>query len=232
MARKNGERVPLPPYISFKTFLGFIQRMKEMGLPERIDSSILRTYSGSVASNLTTALKYLKLIEDGGQTTAGLQRLVATYDTPHWQSEFREILDAVYKNVIGNLKLEIATPAQLDEKFKALGAGGEVLRKCVLFYLAASQESGAVLSPHILNRPRSKPDAGRNRGKKSRKALSDSLDNSEETPLQEGTVRFSFPVPGCKASANLSLPSDIELEDWEMVSDMVKTYIKRRQPQK
>jgi len=66
---KNADRQPLPPYVPFKTFVTFIKKLKDTTVPERIDSSVLRSYSGGMAGQLTAALKYLKLTEDNSKTT-------------------------------------------------------------------------------------------------------------------------------------------------------------------
>ena len=42
----NGEKVPPPPYISFRTILNLIERMADEEIPPRIDRSYLRSLSG------------------------------------------------------------------------------------------------------------------------------------------------------------------------------------------
>ena len=66
MATNDDARKPLPPYISFKTFTGFMQKLKETTVPERIDGSVLKNYAGSTAAQLTAALRSLRLIEENG----------------------------------------------------------------------------------------------------------------------------------------------------------------------
>jgi hypothetical protein len=61
-----------------------------------------------------------------------------------------EILQTAYRPVLNDLNLPTATPMQLNESFKAAGASGDTVRRCVSFYLAAAKDSGQSLSPYIL----------------------------------------------------------------------------------
>ncbi len=228
-AKDNGERVPLPPYISYKTFFGFIQKLKQTAIPERIDASLLRSYSGSVARQIMAALRYLGLIDEAGQTTDRLRALVKTFGTGEWQEQLTGMVSDAYQDVINNLKLDTATPGQLAERFKARGAEGGVQQKCIAFFIAAATNAGMKLSPHIVNRPRAKAD--RSRPKKRAPMGDDTGDagfSEGGTSISPtGTVRFTLPIPG-KPSVALVLPADLELDDWTMVDSMVKAYVQRR----
>ncbi len=222
---QNDERRPLPPYVSYKTFEGVIQKFKESVLPNTVDTSVLGTYAGSVARQIIAALKYLNLITETGKPTEKLIRLHKVYDTPEWQQELSDILFDAYRSVIGDLNLDAATPAELDAKFKAVGAEGEVLEKCVGFFVAAMKTAGIGLSPHILNRPRKRPER-RGRPKKSQQDV-EVEDITSHVEGKGGSVKFSFPIPS-KPSATLFLPSDLTAEDWTMVDAMMRAYIERR----
>jgi hypothetical protein len=227
--KDNGERIPLPPYISYKTFFGFIQKLKQTATPERIDASLLRTYSGSVARHIMAALKYLGLIDDAGQTTDRLRALVKTFGTSEWQEQLIVTVSDAYRDVINGLKLDTATPGQLAERFKARGAEGGVQQKCIAFFIAAATNAGMKLSPHIVNRPRAKPDRSRpkKRSRTEENPGDEGFPDSGPSISPSGTVRFSLPIPG-KPSVALVLPADLELDDWTMVDAMVKAYVQRR----
>ncbi len=225
------ERAPLPPYISFKTLENFVKRLKETTVPARVDSSLLRTFSGSVARQLTAAMRYLALIEDGGKTTDKLGRLVKAYGTADWQAALGEVIFDAYRELIGDLNLAVATPAQLAEKFKHRGAEGQVLQKCVTFYLAAARQGGMTLSPHIMSKPRGRSERARGRPKRLRPETREAEYNEVmgEPAVQGGaTVRFAFPIPE-KHPATIFLPADLNPEDWQMIDAMVRAYIDRRQ---
>lgn len=227
MAKKDANGQALPPYLPFKTVQGFVQKLKETTVPERVDSSLLRTYSGSVARKLTVALRFLGLTEDGGRTTEALSRLVKAYGTPEWAVTLSEIISAAYRDIIGNLNIQIATPAQLEERFKTRGAEGSVLQACVGFYVAALKAAGVPLSPHIASKPRARAEKGRGRPRPV--AHSDEAMPTSTVPASDvaGAVRFSFPIPG-KAAVTMFLPADLQIEDWDMVNTMIRAYVERR----
>lgn len=231
MAKNESASNPLPPYISLATLKNFVLKLKESAVPPRIDSSVLKSYPGSTAAQLTSALRYLKLIADGNNTTPLLTKLVNSYDTDKWATAIREVMMPAFKPIVQDLNLETATFGMLREKFSNWGAEGEVLDKCVRFFESAMNESGEILSPHILNRPRAKPDRTKTKAKKSR-----SEDGEEELnggggtggPPPVGTARYPFPIPG-KADATLFLPSDVTIEDWQLIDEMMRLYLKKRQ---
>lgn len=59
-------------------------------------------------------------------------------------------------------------------------------------------------------------------------AVIDANPKNDQTPpsLQKNTKRFSIPIPD-KADAIITVPDNIDAEDWEMLGDMIQTYIKR-----
>lgn len=224
-----------PPYISFKTLTGFLQKLKESTVPGRVDSSVLRSYAGSVARQLVLALKYLQLLDSESNTTERLKRLVAAYGTPSWKEELGKLVIEVYQPTIGKLDLISGTHQQLLEAFRTTGADGIVLERAVTFFLAAVKEAGVTVSPHFTDRPR------RPRGSSPRKAAKkkadpeeddDELDNDEEIDIEEGVIgvpkraKFQLPVPG-KRHATIWLPGDVSSEDWSMIDLMMKAYVAR-----
>ncbi len=235
MAEKAPEsQKPLPPYLSFKTLQGFVQRLHDTAVPERVDSSVLQNYAGSVARKLVAALRFLGLTEDGGRTTEKLDRLVKAYGTPEWAVALSEVIAGAYRPVVGELNLQTATPALVNERFRAWGAEGTALPACVAFYIAAVKSAGVPISPHIVARARARPERGRGRPRRAAApggdvpGLSVSVGDTLAVTDAAGTVRFSFPIPG-KAAVTLFLPSDLTDRDWEMVNTMVGAYIKRRE---
>lgn len=232
MAKKNNEdRQPLPPYIPFKTFKGFIGKLSETTTPDRVDFSLLRTYSGSVARQIIAALKFLKLIGENGTSTDALKQLVEAFGTDQWQAWLGNMIRNAYYPVITDLNLSNATPQMLEEKFRAWGAEGEVLAKCVNFYVAAMLDANEILSPHIINRPRARGERGRGRPRKARQERFSEEEESTDAQAHAGTVRFAFPIPN-KLPATIYLPADLTTEDWEMVDSMIRAYIQRSQKER
>lgn len=224
---KNGqERGPLPPYIPFKTLQGFVQKLKETTVPPRIDGSLLRSYSGSMARQLVASLRYLKLVDEANNSTDKLKELVPSYGTSTWPEMIGRVITEGYLDVIGDLDTDNATLGSLSEKFKAKGADGQVLKKCIAFYIGGLRAAGITFSPHFTEKaPRARRGAGTPRNPK----RDPPMDDLSDTPIassQSGTVKFSFPVPE-KGTANIFVPSTLTGEDWEMISGMMQLYIAR-----
>src|SRR4030043_2467307 len=69
-------RKHLPPYVSYRTFYNFIERLQQ-----RIPSPIDRSYwgdllSGSTGTQLMAALRFLGLVDSNGKPTEQLKPLV------------------------------------------------------------------------------------------------------------------------------------------------------------
>jgi hypothetical protein len=175
-------------------------------------------------------LKYMKLIDTFGKTSDRLRTLVEAYDTHTWRDIWMETLFDIYDPLLNGLSLESATPRQLEEKFRDAGADGQMLQKCVLFFVAGAMEAGTVISPHILNKPR-KARAGKGRGRP-KKTADDSVREDGRTdgvnmPVATGNlVKFQFPIPE-KGNATILIPNNVASEDWEMISTMMKAYVSR-----
>ncbi len=225
---KNEVRQPLPPYIPFKTFQGFIQKLKDTAVPERVDSSLLKSYSGSIGRQLVAALKFLGLLDDNNFTTDKLKNLVKSFGLPEWSETFGDVAVEAYRDVIGDLNLDVATFGQLADRFKTRGADGQVLQKCITFYLAATRSVGWTISPHITSRERTRPErASRQRAR--RNAQTDEGETPPEAATTlSGSVRFGFPIPD-KSTASIILPADLSSEDWQMIDTMIRAYIARKQ---
>lgn len=224
MSKNVSEQNPLPPYNSFKTFLGFISGLKETVVPDQVDLGVLRSYSGSVAKQLITALRYLALIQENGTTTAKLNELVEAYQTPQWKPLLSQFMGEAYSPILGDLNLQKATRIQVEEKFRTWGAQGDVLTKCMAFFIAAMTEAGVTLSPHIRVETRGRP-----KGSRTLKTPKEQLNEEKpDVPIQPGTVRFSLPIPD-KQTGMIQLPTDLAIEDWEMIDSMIRAYIQRKE---
>ena len=232
MAEKDAERKPLPPYIPFKTFQNLIRKLKESTVPDQIDLSVLRSYSNSMARQVVASLKYMKLIDPFGKTQDRLRVLVDNYDTPQWRDTWLESFFEVYDPLLNGLSLESATPQQLEEKFRIAGAEGQMLQKCMAFFVAGVAEAGAGISPHITNRPR-KPRAGKGRGRPKKTENNDGETRDlvftpdigfGKPPV--GWAKFVLAVPG-KGPVTILMPNDVTTDDWEMINTMMNAYVAR-----
>jgi hypothetical protein len=148
-------RKHLPPYVSYRTFRNFIDRLQQR-LPSRIDRSYWGDIlSGSTGTQLMAALRFLGLIDANGKPTEQLKPLVAARGEPRAQI-LRNITSQAYSFVLkSNLDIESATYAQLEEVFHtAFQLTDDVSRKCVKFFTALSGDAGLAISPFITKRTR------------------------------------------------------------------------------
>ncbi len=116
MVNEKG-RKHLPPYVSYRTFRNFIDQLQQR-LPARIDRSYWGdVLSGSNGTQLMAALRFLGLIDANGKPLERLRTLVAAR-VEQRTALMREMASDAFKFVLnGQIDLESATYAQLQEVF-------------------------------------------------------------------------------------------------------------------
>ncbi|OGO07329.1 MAG: hypothetical protein A2Y92_03585 [Chloroflexi bacterium RBG_13_57_8] len=148
-------RKHLPPYVSYRTFRNFLDRLQQR-LPSRIDRSYWgELLSGSTGTQLMAALRFLDLIDANGKPTEPLKPLVNARGETRAQL-LRDVTTRAYSFVLkSNIDIESATYSQLEEAFNnAFQLAGDVKRKCVKFFIAISGDAGMTISPFITKRTR------------------------------------------------------------------------------
>jgi hypothetical protein len=142
------------PYVAFRTFLNFLDWLKQ-GIPQRIDRSFWGArLSGAYGGQLMAALRFLGLIKDDNIPTTTLEQL-AQGDREQRKTILRQLLEANYPTVF-ELDLERATPGQLEEAFKRYKLTGETVRKAVTFFVHAAQYADVPLSQFITKRTKTR----------------------------------------------------------------------------
>ena len=153
MAQNAGQddKVLAPPYISIKTFRGFLDGLRVNGVPGQIDRSVMPNMSGAAQSSLITTLRYLRLMSKEGAPHEILGRLVKSQGTDR-QKILQEIVTASYPFLFGTgFDVRTATARQLEEKFNNAGATGATGKKCISFFLGISKEAGIPVSTYLTN---------------------------------------------------------------------------------
>ncbi len=148
-------RKRLPPYISYRLFRNFLERLQQ-GIPARIDRSYWEReglLSGSSGTQLMAALRYLNLIDENGRPQERLKPLVFATG-PQKTALLREIARESFSFALeGSLDPQNATYAQLEELFsEKFQLNGQLSRKCLKFFCEISNDSGLQLSPFITKR--------------------------------------------------------------------------------
>lgn len=152
MATESGTELK-PPYVAYRSFANFIDGLRQTGIPDRIDRSVMPGYSGAAQSFLLLALKFFRLITDTGSPTDALKKLVE-----HKGAE-KAILADIVKRSYGfifndDFNLKAATEAQMLDKFRDTGLGGETVRKCLSFFLQICEASDIAVSPYLKSQQR------------------------------------------------------------------------------
>lgn len=153
-------RKHLPPYVSYRTFYNFVERLQQH-MPSRIDRSYWgELLSGSTGTQLMAALRFLYLMDINGKPLETLKRLVESRG--EMRAKFlHDIADDAYGFVLkSSLDLESATYSQLVEVFhNTFQLTDDVSRKCVKFFIAMASDAGLKISPFIMRRTRSNRSA-------------------------------------------------------------------------
>jgi hypothetical protein len=148
------------PYTAFSSVKTAVRNMKEHGIPGRIDRSVLTNFSGSVASQVMQAFKFLKLASDDGLPTNLLQKLVDAADQEDkWAAALSPVIKSAYAPMF-TLDLFSASPAQFVQHFRKNYPGAEnVSRKSLTFFVNALQDAKIPVSTYVLKnkKPRSGP---------------------------------------------------------------------------
>lgn len=188
MQEPNGEKRLLPPYLAYKTFRNFIEQLR-VTMPARIDRSVMPSLSGANQSWLIGALKYFKLIDEDGVPDEALKKLAKAEDQER-KRLLREMLQRFYPFIFNSIKLDGATPRQLEEQFSKTAATGDTVKKCIAFFLAAAKETDLELSPYLRKMRYSKSSGQRSR----RSQLTSSIAGENRSPEVEDNLEERGPV--------------------------------------
>lgn len=138
-----------PPYVAYRTLSNFLDRFKQ-GIPGRIDRGLMASMSGAAQSQVTTALRFLKMITEHGHPTELLKRYVSGQEADR-KAALMEMLEESYPFVFaGGFDIGTATGSQLRESFaENTSATGETLQRCIAFFKDAAADADIVVSPYI-----------------------------------------------------------------------------------
>lgn len=222
----EGQRAT-PPYIAFQSLKTLSKDMKEHGVPDRIDRSVLTNFSGSVGGQIITALKFLGLTKPDNSTTDRLKSLVDSYDTGAWSSNIADVTRDAYSDIF-KLNLETASPAQFTEYFrKTHPAKDDVLRKCITFFLNATREGNIPISAYIMKnkKPRSAPTKKRV-GKSAGARNSNSNQNTNQNNRDEDPPPPNAPPAPYEVLLDILDPVEMDEAEQEAVWTLLK-YLKK-----
>lgn len=228
-----------PAYVSYTTFRNFIEELSEGPIPPRIDSSVMRTKSGSVQSQIRVAFRFLGLTDDDDHVTDRLRELVAAYGTDEWNDVWRERIEDAYAPIIGSVPMQNGTGDQLAEKFREIGGvSGSSLAKAVRFFLRAMDDAGMEYSDNFSPpKTRTRKRKKERRSKKSKKTKRQEVKDKGAKPnggspfedAPDNYTPISFPLPGRPHPVTVHIPEDLSEIEWEMMDNYIRSFIERYQ---
>ena len=182
----ESQKALTPAYPAFSTLKTLIRPFKEHGVPNRIDRSVLTSFSGQVGSQVLGMLRFLDLIDANGTPKKGLHDLTEAFETDDWPRALREVLEAAYAPLF-SINLDTATAHQFNEHFRLIyPVSDEVSRKAMTFFLNAVREAGYKISPYVLKgkKPRTAP-AKKRAPRGAKKANANGQNNGANNPRNE-----------------------------------------------
>jgi len=148
-------RKRLPPYVSYRTFRNFIERLEQQ-VPARIDRSYWGDMlSGSTGTQLVAALHFLGLINVNGMPTARLKSLASAKNEQR-TGLLREMTSESFSFLFqSSTDLQSVTYDQLKETFHdSFQLTDNVCRKCIKFFVSLANDAGIPLSSFVVKRIR------------------------------------------------------------------------------
>jgi len=151
----------LPPYVSYRTFLNFLEGLQQT-MPARIDRSYWGDrLSGSTGTQLVSALRFLDLIDNNGFPTVKLRQLVASKGSQRTELLKQVAHESYSFFFLSQVDSQAATYAQLEEAFHDnYQIASDVARKCIKFFIGLASDGGMKLSPFVTKKTRTNRTAG------------------------------------------------------------------------
>ena len=212
------------PYISWATFVNFIDWLGEGTIPVQVDRSFWSTrYSGGTGSQLMSGLRFLKLL-DGEAPTTTLEEIVNA-DADARKQLVGQLLRDRYPSVFA-IELERATPKMINDAFAELGVEGDTSRKAQSFFINACKFADVPLAPGIRKRARNRRAATSRSRRPSRttKPPGSSPQQANQAPSHAGSGQSTTVELGGGGTLTLVLDANVltlEEGDRQFISDLV-----------
>ncbi|KZD01998.1 MAG: hypothetical protein CMO07_13415 [Thalassospira sp.] len=178
------------PYATFSSFINFSNKLRDDGVPNRIDKTVFGAASGSVIYSTISALKSLDLIDENGIPSKQFVDFVNSSDEDRKQI-LRDILRVGYSSLWdSSIDLETATAGQFDEHLREIyDVKGSTVDKSAAFFISAANFAEVPLSSHLKAR---KPIAS---SSSSRKSSKQRKKNNGNEPKAESELPVQRPAP-------------------------------------
>jgi hypothetical protein len=219
-----------PPYATFGSFVAFLNKLRETGIPHRIDPSVFGNASGSISYSVIAALKFLNLIDDQGSPSADFTALASATDDQR-PALFKPILQKGYAGLFkSGVNLANMTAGQFDEYMRTeYDVEGSTVDKIAAFFIAAAKLAEIALSPHLANR---KPIASSSTSKKSAKQrknadAGDGVPNNPPPPPLPAASQKALQYQLIDLMAEPGIEDDVKQSIWSLVQFLMAREAKR-----
>jgi Family of unknown function (DUF5343) len=209
-----------PPYAALSGLLNFINKLRETGIPGRIDPSVFGNASGSLSYSIISTLKYLKLVDDGGIPSQDFIALVKASDedrVPMWQRIVKSGYPSLFK---AGVDLTTMTAGQFDEHVRnEFGASGSTVDKIALFFIGAAKLAGVPLSAHLLARKSVATSSAAKKSAKQRKRENGEAadDEGENDPLPPAAQPKALEYQLIDLMSQPDIDDEVKQSIWSLV---------------
>lgn len=216
-----------PPYVTYKSFSNFINKLREDGMPTHLTRSTLPG-SNSGKATMAASLKAMGLIENKDEPTDLMKKLVnPECDYP---SVLKEVLYSTYDFLTDpEFDLKNTTTDKVMEKFRELGAKGSTVTKCISFLLSACQEADIEVSKYVKTPP---PDRSPNSKRKAKNTtqhvdrdVNDAGSGEDNDDIPEGMEKITVPLRNMEDGV-IYFPADLEQEEAKKAVNMANFILK------
>jgi hypothetical protein len=178
-----------PPYATFSSFLSFLNKLRDSGMPSRIDPSVFGNASGSLSYSIIATLKFLKLIDANGTPTAAMTKLVAASEEDR-KPMLADLIREAYPTFFGQeIDITKATSGQFDEHIRAtFDSSGSTVDKIAGFFIGAAAYANIELSTLVKTRKPIAASASAGKSRKQRKTDEEPVARDQMLPPAPPTV--------------------------------------------
>jgi hypothetical protein len=219
-----------PPYATFGSFIGFLNKLRETTVPGRIDPSVFGNASGSISYSVIAALKFLNLIDDAGKPSADFIALATATDEQR-PGLLKPLLQKGYSGLFKpEAHLATMTAGQFDEYMRAeYDVESSTIDKIASFFISAAKMADIQLSPHLMNR---KPIASSSTSKKSAKQrkrdeVGEPVVNNNPPPPPPTVSQKALQYQLIDLMAEPGIEDDVKQSIWSLVQFLMAREAKR-----
>lgn len=134
------------PYVSFVTFNSALASLATLGIPPKIDRSVLQQFSGANQGLLLQAFRYLGFTNEADESTREFHQY-AEADAEKRKALLGDLVKLHYPQQIK--VLTNGTMQNLKDTFNNTSVEASVKAKCLSFFLQTAKEAGLTVSGHI-----------------------------------------------------------------------------------